>query len=729
MSRLRFSVVEKAFAAKPIEVKTPSERPDEYFAKHVFNREKMFKYLPTPVFNKLVDAMDNGAALDRATADQVAEGMKRWAMEQGATHYTHWFQPLTEGTAEKHDAFVEHDGKGGMMEEFSGKLLVQQEPDASSFPNGGIRNTFEARGYSAWDPSSPVFVVDDTLCIPTVFIAYTGESLDYKAPLLKALHAVNKAAVAVCRYFDPEVKKVVSYLGWEQEYFLVDEGLYAARPDLLLTGRTLMGHEASRNQQLEDHYFGAIPARVAAFMKDLEIQALELGIPVKTRHNEVAPNQFELAPIYEECNLAVDHNMLIMSLMRKIARSHGFRVLLHEKPFKGVNGSGKHNNWSLGTDTGVLLMAPGKTAEENLRFITFVVNTLMAVYRHNGLLKASIMSATNAHRLGANEAPPAIISSFLGTQLSKVLDHMEESAADELVSLGGKHGMKLDIPQIPELLIDNTDRNRTSPFAFTGNRFEFRAVGSEANCASAMIALNTAMAEQLTDFHQEVERLIGEGEPKVSAIIRVLRRYIKECKPIRFDGNGYSEEWKAEAARRGLDCETSCPVIFDQYLTPESVRMFESTGVMTRKELEARNEVKWETYTKKIQIEARVLGDLAMNHVVPVAIEYQTRLIDNVYKMKQLFAEDESARLSSENVAIIREIAAHTAYIKEHVDALIEARKVANRIETEREKAVAYHDTVAPMLEEIRYHIDKLELIVDNQMWTLPKYRELLFIR
>ena len=729
MSRLRFSVVEKAFAAKPIEVKTPSERPDEYFAKHVFNREKMFKYLPTPVFNKLVDAMDNGAALDRDTADQVAEGMKRWAMEQGATHYTHWFQPLTEGTAEKHDAFVEHDGKGGMMEEFSGKLLVQQEPDASSFPNGGIRNTFEARGYSAWDPSSPVFVVDDTLCIPTVFIAYTGESLDYKAPLLKALHAVNKAAVAVCRYFDPEVKKVVSYLGWEQEYFLVDEGLYAARPDLLLTGRTLMGHEASKNQQLEDHYFGAIPARVAAFMKDLEIQALELGIPVKTRHNEVAPNQFELAPIYEECNLAVDHNMLIMSLMRKIARSHGFRVLLHEKPFKGVNGSGKHNNWSLGTDTGVLLMAPGKTAEENLRFITFVVNTLMAVYRHNGLLKASIMSATNAHRLGANEAPPAIISSFLGTQLSKVLDHMEESAADELVSLGGKHGMKLDIPQIPELLIDNTDRNRTSPFAFTGNRFEFRAVGSEANCASAMIALNTAMAEQLTDFHQEVERLIGEGEPKVSAIIRVLRRYIKECKPIRFDGNGYSEEWKAEAARRGLDCETSCPVIFDQYLTPESVRMFESTGVMTRKELEARNEVKWETYTKKIQIEARVLGDLAMNHVVPVAIEYQTRLIDNVYKMKQLFAEDESARLSSENVAIIREIAAHTAYIKEHVDALIEARKVANRIETEREKAVAYHDTVAPMLEEIRYHIDKLELIVDNQMWTLPKYRELLFIR
>ena len=729
MSELRFNVVEKAFRAKPLEIAVPSERPAEYFGKYVFNREKMFKYLPATVYARLADAMDNGAALDREVADQVAEGMKRWAMELGVTHYTHWFQPLTEGTAEKHDAFIEHDGKGGMLEEFSGKLLVQQEPDASSFPNGGIRNTFEARGYSAWDPSSPVFVVDDTLCIPTVFIAYTGESLDYKAPLLKALSAVNKAAVEVCHYFDPEVKKVMAYLGWEQEYFLVDAGLYAARPDLLLTGRTLMGHEASKNQQLEDHYFGAIPTRVAAFMKDLEIQALELGIPVKTRHNEVAPNQFELAPIFEECNLAVDHNMLLMSLMRKVARTHGFRVLLHEKPFKGVNGSGKHNNWSLGTDTGVLLMAPGKTAEENLRFITFVVNTLMAVYRHNGLLKASIMSATNAHRLGANEAPPAIISSFLGKQLSKVLDHMEESSTDELVSLGGKHGMKLDIPQIPELLIDNTDRNRTSPFAFTGNRFEFRAVGSEANCASAMIALNAAVAEQLVEFKKEVDGLVEKGEPKISAIIQVIRKYIKECKPIRFDGNGYSEEWKAEAARRGLDCETSCPLIFDRYLTPESIRMFESTGVMTQKELEARNEVKWETYTKKIQIEARVLGDLVMNHIVPVATEYQTKLIDNVYKMKSVFAEEEARTLSAENMAIIRKIAEHATYIKEHVDAMVEARKVANKIASEREKAIAYHDTIAPMLEEIRYHIDKLELIVDDRMWTLPKYRELLFIR
>ncbi|WP_346696407.1 glutamine synthetase III [Barnesiella viscericola] len=729
MSTLRFRVVEKAFQAKPVEVAVPAERPSDYFAKYVFNREKMFKYLPTAVYNRLVDVMDHGATLDRDIADEVAQGMKKWAMELGATHYTHWFQPLTEGTAEKHDAFVEHDGKGGMMEEFSGKLLVQQEPDASSFPNGGIRNTFEARGYSAWDPSSPVFVVDDTLCIPTVFIAYTGESLDYKAPLLKALRAVDKAAVDVCHYFNPDVKKVVAYLGWEQEYFLVDEGLYAARPDLLLTGRTLMGHEASKNQQLEDHYFGAIPTRVAAFMKDLEIQALELGIPVKTRHNEVAPNQFELAPIFEECNLAVDHNMLIMSLMRKVARTHGFRVLLHEKPFKGVNGSGKHNNWSLGTDTGVLLMSPGKTPEENLRFITFVVNTLMAVYRHNGLLKASIMSATNAHRLGANEAPPAIISSFLGTQLSRVLDHMEESSTDELVVLSGKHGMKLDIPQIPELLIDNTDRNRTSPFAFTGNRFEFRAVGSEANCASGMIALNAAVAEQLVIFKSEVDELIGKGEAKIPAIIQVLRKYIKLSKPIRFDGNGYSDEWKEEAKRRGLDCETSVPVIFDNYLSPDSIKMFESTGVMTRKELEARNEVKWETYTKKIQIEARVLGDLVMNHIVPVATEYQTKLIDNVYKMRGLFSEEETRKLSAENLAIIRKIAEHTSYIKEHVDSMIDARKVANKITDEREKAVAYHDTIAPMLEQIRYHIDKLELIVDDQMWTLPKYRELLFIR
>ena len=654
--------------------------------------------------------------------------MKKWAIGMGATHYTHWFHPLTEGTAEKHDAFVEHDGKGGMVEEFSGKLLIQQEPDASSFPNGGIRNTFEARGYSAWDPSSPAFIVGDTLCIPTVFIAYTGESLDYKAPLLKALEAVNKAATDVCHYFNPDVKKVYAYLGWEQEYFLVDEGLYAARPDLLLTGRTLMGHESSKNQQLEDHYFGAIPTRVMEFMKELEIESLKLGIPLKTRHNEVAPNQFELAPVFEECNLANDHNLLVMALMRKISRKHGFRVLLHEKPFKGINGSGKHNNWSLGTDTGILLMAPGKTPEENLRFITFIVNVLMAVYRHNGLLKASISSATNAHRLGANEAPPAIISSFLGTQLSKVLEHLEKSEPEDLM-LAGKQGMKLDIARIPELLIDNTDRNRTSPFAFTGNRFEFRAVGSEANCASAMLALNAAVAEQLKTFKTEVDAKIADGKETFAAILEMLRKDIKECKAIHFDGNGYSDEWKAEAARRGLDCETSVPVIFDNYLKESSVRMFESTGVMTRKELEARNEVKWETYTKKIQIEARVLGDLAMNHIIPTATRYQTSLIDNVYKMKDLFPADKASALSSRNLEIIEDIANRTNFIKEKVDEMVEARKVANKIESEREKAIAYHDKIVPMLEAIRYHIDKLELVVDDQIWTLPKYRELLFIR
>ncbi|MBP3613179.1 MAG: glutamine synthetase III [Bacteroidaceae bacterium] len=729
MSELRFNVVESAFYKKAATVGVPEVRPSDYFGKYVFGREQMFHYLSAETYTSLVDVIDNGAELDRKVADEVAEGMRRWAAELGVTHYTHWFQPLTEGTAEKHDSFFDPDGRGGLIEEFSGRLLVQQEPDASSFPNGGIRNTFEARGYSAWDPSSPVFVVDDTLCIPTIFIAYTGEALDYKAPLLRALSAVNKAATDVCHFFNPEVKKVQAYLGWEQEYFLVDEGLYAARPDLLMTGRTLMGHEASKNQQLDDHYFGAIPQRVAAFMKDLEIQALQLGIPVKTRHNEVAPNQFELAPVFEECNLAVDHNMLLMSLMRNVARNHGFRVLLHEKPFKGVNGSGKHNNWSLGTDTGILLMSPGKTAEENLRFITFVVNTLMAVYHHNGLIKASIMSADNAHRLGANEAPPAIISSFLGSQLSEVLKHLAENESDDVISLSGKQGMKLDIPQIPELMIDNTDRNRTSPFAFTGNRFEFRAVGSAANCASAMIALNTAVADQLITFKKDVDTLVESGEQTMKAIVKVIRRYIKECTPICFDGNGYSEQWKEEAARRGLDCETSCPVIFDNYLKPESVAMFENTGVMTQKELKARNEVKWEMYTKKIQIESRVLGDLAMNHIIPVATEYQSKLIDNVHKIMDIYTLEVADKLSIENKRLIEEIAEHTVYITEHVNAMIEARKRANKVSDEREKAIAYHDTITPMLEQIRYHIDKLEFIVDNRMWPLPKYRELLFIR
>ena len=729
MTNLRFDAVTEASHKKPVEVISPVERPSEYFGKKVFNRAKMYKYLPADVYQKLVDVIDNGATLDRSIADAVAKGMKQWADENGVTHYTHWFQPLTEGTAEKHDSFIEHDGKGGMIEEFSGKLLVRQEPDASSFPSGGIRSTFEARGYSAWDPTSPVFIMDDTLCIPTIFISYTGEALDYKAPLLRAQHAVNVAATEVCHYFDQSVKKVTCNLGWEQEYFLVDEGLYCARPDLMLTGRTLMGHDSAKNQQMDDHYFGTIPDRVQAFMKDLEIQALELSIPCKTRHNEVAPNQFEIAPIYEEVNLAVDHNMLLMSLMKKVARKHGFRVLLHEKPFAGINGSGKHNNWSLSTDNGVLLYAPGKTPEDNLRFVTFIVETLMGLYRHNGLIKASIMSATNAHRLGANEAPPAIISSFLGTQLTELLDHIENSNNDNLFAMAGKQGMKLDIPEIPELLIDNTDRNRTSPFAFTGNRFEFRAVGSEANCASAMIALNTAVAEALTLFKQRVDALIAEGQTPTSAIINVLREDIKTCKPIRFDGNGYSDEWVEEAKKRGLDCETSCPVIFDNYLSPESITMFEQLNVMTRKELEARNEVKWDTYTKRIQIEARVMGDLTMNHIIPVATHYQSQLAKNVHNMRNIFPAEKIDRLCGRNMKIIEEIAERIQIIEQGVEDLVEARKVANKIENEREKAVAYHDTVAPKMEEIRYHIDKLELIVADELWTLPKYRELLFIR
>ena len=752
MSNLRFQVVAEAFKKKPLDVKTPAERPSEYFGKYVFTRDKMFHYLPSDVYTKMTDVMDNGARLDRSIADAVAAGMKQWAMEMGVTHYTHWFQPLTEGTAEKHDAFIEHNGQGGVIEKFSGKLLVQQEPDASSFPNGGIRNTFEARGYSAWDPTSPVFIIDDTLCIPTIFIAYTGEALDYKAPLLRSLHAVDKAATDVCRFFYSDVKKVTVNLGWEQEYFLVDEGLYSARPDLLMTGRTLLGHESAKNQQMDDHYFGTIPDRVQAFMKDLEIQALELAIPCKTRHNEVAPNQFELAPIFEECNLAVDHNMLLMSLMKKVARKHGFRVLLHEKPFDGINGSGKHNNWSLSTDTGVLLHAPAKTdaahpeasINETLRFVTFIVETLMAVWRHNGLLKASIMSATNAHRLGGNEAPPAIISSFLGQYVSGLLDHIEQTS--NLKPQISNLQREIDIPQIPDLIVDNTDRNRTSPFAFTGNRFEFRAPGSSVNCASAMIALNAAMAEALASFKQRVDQKVSEysGKPEYSegtghtalfhAIVDVLREDIKACKPVRFDGNGYSEEWVEEAARRGLDVEKSCPVIFERYLDEESIRMFESTKVMNHKELEARNEVKWETYVKTVQIEARVLGDMAMNHIIPVATHYQSKLIKNVQGIKEifsssLFSTEKANKLSARNIKLIEEIAERTERIEQLVEELTDARRVANRITDIHQRAIAYHDTVCPHMEAIRSETDKLEMIVEDGLWTLPKYRELLFIR
>lgn len=731
MSTLRFKAVEEAFKKKALPVEAPSKFISDFYGKYVFTTSTMSKYLSKDVMDAIQKAVEQGETLDRSVADAVAAGMKNWAMKLGATHYTHWFQPLTDGTAQKHDSFIEYAGGPGeaVIEEFSGKLLAQQEPDASSFPNGGIRSTFEARGYTAWDPSSPAFVIDDTLCIPTIFISYTGESLDFKAPLLKSMNAVNKAATAVCQYFDKKVKRVYSYLGWEQEYFLVDESLYATRPDLVLTGRTLLGHESAKNQQLEDHYFGSIPSRVSAFMKDLEFEGYKYGIPLKTRHNEVAPNQFELAPIYGETNLAVDQNLLIMSLMKRVARRHGFRVLLHEKPFAGINGSGKHNNWSLGTDTGVGLFTPGKTPEENLQFITFLVNALMTVYKNNALIKASIISATNAHRLGANEAPPAIISAFLGTQINAVLDKLENSTKEEAILMDSKKRLSLGIAHIPEVLIDNTDRNRTSPFAFTGNRFEFRAVGSSANCSTAMIVLNTAMAAQLNEFKTAVDDKINQGESKQQAIFEVLKSYIKESKPIRFDGNGYSEEWKAEAARRGLDCESSVPEIIKAYTTPESIKMFEAMGVMTEKELYARNEVKWEMYTKKVQIEARVLGDLAVNHVIPIATRYQSLLLDNLYKIKSVYPTEKASELSRMDMSLVEEIARHVCAIKTNVDEMIEARKVANRIENEYEKAVAYHDKVLPYFDVIRYHADKLELIVDDEMWTLPKYRELLFVR
>lgn len=725
MTKLRFKAVEKASNRKPLEVTKPAGKTSEYYGAKVFNAAAMAKYLSKETYKALIVATEKGAAVDRGLAEHVAAGMRMWALENGATHYTHWFHPLTDGTAEKHDAFVEHDGQGGMIEEFSGKLLAQQEPDASSFPSGGLRNTFEARGYSAWDPSSPAFIVDDTLCIPTVFISYTGEALDYKTPLLKALAAVDKAATDVCHYFNKDVKKVVSNLGWEQEYFLVDEALYAVRPDLALTGRTLMSHESSKNQQLEDHYFGAIPERVHKFMEELEYEAYALGIPVKTRHNEVAPNQFELAPIYEECNLAVDHNLLVMSVMDKVARKHSFRVLFHEKPFKGINGSGKHNNWSLCTNTGINLLSPGKDKVENLRFVTFVANILAAVYKNNALLKASISSPTNAHRLGANEAPPAIISVFLGTEVSDILDKFEKSSVKDAIKVDSKKQVALGVGQIPEILLDNTDRNRTSPFAFTGNRFEFRAVGSSANCASAMTALNAAVAEQLRLFKEEVDGLIKKGKSKDEALYEVLKKYIKESRPIRFNGNGYSEEWKAEAKKRKLDCETSVPVIYDAYTSKQSIKVF--ANILSEVELHARNEVKWETYTKKIQIESRVLGDLALNHIIPVSIAYQSILLTNVSKLKEISSDYK--KLGAEQIRLIEKISTHVNAINAKVHEMIDARKIANDIESEREKAISYHDKVAPYLDEIRYHVDKLELIVDNEMWPLAKYRELLFIR
>ncbi|MCF0164185.1 MAG: glutamine synthetase III [Bacteroidales bacterium] len=728
MSKFRFDVVQEAFKKKAEDLADYSnKRPSDYFGELTFNREKMCKYLDAQAFKAIVNCMDNGAPLDRATADKVAEGMKRWAMEHGVTHITHWFQPLSDCTAEKHDSFMESDGKGGIIETFNGKSLVQQEPDASSFPNGGIRATFEARGYTAWDPMSPVFIQDDTLCIPTVFIAYTGEALDYKTPLKRALKAVGDAALPICKLFDSHVNKVYSYLGWEQEYFLVDEDLYAARPDLMITGRTLMGHSSSKSQQLDDHYFGAIPTRVAAFMRDLEIAACRLGVPLKTRHNEVAPNQFEFATIFGEANLSNDQNQLMMNVMQNIARRHGFVVLMHEKPFDGVNGSGKHNNWSLGTDTGVGLMAPGKDAKGNLQFVTFFVNVLAAVQKYNSVLKASIASATNAHRLGGNEAPPAILSTFLGKTMTDVLRKLLEVPSETPIEIAGKKGRSLGLVEIPEIFVDNTDRNRTSPFAFTGNRFEFRAVGSSANCAGPLTTLNAAVADQLISFKADLDKELATGKTLNVAVMDTLKPIIRSViDVVCFDGNGYSEEWHKEAAARGLDVETCVPKMFKAFTTEEVVEMFTRTGVYTKTELEARNEVKWEKYCKKVQIEARVMGRMAMNHIIPVALEYQTSLLKNVSKMKDVFP-DEYKNMSAGTIALIQKLNKYIEEIRTKVSAMVDARKEANKLPDGYEKAMAYY-AIAQSLAEIRRPIDKLEEFVDNGMWPLPKYRELLFI-
>ena len=721
----RFNLVRESFMKKARPVETPEERPSDYFGELVFDRKKMEKYLDVKTFKALLACIEGGKPLDRETAEGVAAGMKAWALEHHVTHVTHWFQPLTEGTAEKHDSLIDYDGKGGVIETFDGKSLAQQEPDASSFPSGGLRATFEARGYTAWDPTSPVFIQDDTLCIPTVFISYTGEALDYKTPLKKALKAVSDAALPICRLFDPEVKKVYSYLGWEQEYFLVDEGLYAARTDLMITGRTLFGHNSSKDQQLDDHYFGAIPSRVAAFMRDLEIAGHKLGIPIKTRHNEVAPNQFELAPIYGETNLANDQNQLLMNLMHAIARKHGFVVLLHEKPFDGVNGSGKHNNWSLGTDTGTMLLAPGKDALGNLQFITFFVNVLKAVQRHNGLLKASIASATNAHRLGANEAPPAIVSAFLGRTMTGVLRKLLEVPSDTPIEIAGKKGQRMGLVEIPEIFVDNTDRNRTSPFAFTGNRFEFRAVGSSANCAGAMTTLNAAVAEQLLDFKADVDQELAAGKPLQVAVMDTLKPIIASIiDTVCFDGNGYTDEWKAEAARRGLDTEANVPVMFNEFLKPDAVAMFTRTGVYTGKELEARNEVKWETYAKKVQIEARVMVRMALNHIIPAAIAYKTSLLKEVSLYDEVYGDTDGC---ATELAILDDITRYVEEVRQRARQVEDARVEADTIEDAYSRARVFSD-IANMLFALRKPIDALEEVVDDKLWPLPKYRELLFI-
>ena len=728
MAKIRFSALKELTDRIPIRSTIPG-RVSEIFGCDVLTIEKMRQYLSTEAFKQLEKKMQNGESIDRSLADQIAAAMKAWAISKGATHYTHWFHPLNGSTAEKHDSFIDIQSNGSVIEVFDGRMLVQQEPDASSFPHGGIRNTFEARGYTAWDPGSPAFINNNTLCIPTVFVAYTGEALDYKTPMLKALALIDKAAVDICQYFDKDIQKVTATLGWEQEYFLVDEALFNARPDLKLCGRTLMGHSSAKDQQLEDHYFGAIPERVNAFMDELEYECHRLGIPVKTRHNEVAPNQYELAPIFEEANLAVDHNQLLMSTMKRIAKHHKFRVLLHEKPFKGINGSGKHNNWSLLTNTGVNLLSPGKNPKSNTQFLVFLVATVKAVLEQEALFKACIVSLGNERRLGGDEAPPVIMSVFLGQQLDAILDEIEQKVSSRKMSPDEKTELKLNVGKIPEIMRDNTDRNRTSPFAFTGNRFEFRAVGSSANCGGAMIVLNTAVAEQLIAFKQETDILIEKGVKKDEAIFQTLRQYIIACKKIRFEGNGYSQEWQTEAARRGLSVESDCISALRAYLSPKARQLFVKNGIFTERELEARYEIKNEIYLKKLQIESRVLGDLALNHIIPTAINYQNTLIMNVKGLKDIFPQQYMDNCEIQLKAIT-EISDRIKEIRTLVDDMTKSRKVANNtIPHIVERATAYAQTVLPYLDRIRYHIDKLELIVDDEIWPLPKYRELLFFK
>ncbi|AMK14408.1 glutamine synthetase [methanogenic archaeon mixed culture ISO4-G1] len=727
MPSSRFRAVDEAFRKMPVDVDVPESLTSDYYGCNVFNRKAMREYLSEDTRRKIYESSEQGVTLDRKTAEDVAAGMKKWAMAKGATHYTHWFQPLTGGTAEKHVSFIEPFGKGEAIEEFDGKLLCQQESDASSFPNGGLRNTFEARGYTAWDPSSPAFIIHDTLCIPTIFISYNGEALDYKAPLLRSEIAIGKAAEALLEYFGIKNDRVVSYLGWEQEYFLVDSSLFSLRPDLVMVDRTLIGHNAARNQQLEDHYLGSIPERVLAFMRDLEIECYKLGIPLKARHNEVAPNQFEVAPVYEASNLANDHNLLTMAIMKKVSEKHGFKVLFHEKPFAGVNGSGKHCNWSIGTVSGIGLFTPGKTDTENLMFLMFVANVLKAVYDNNALIKASVLTATNAHRLGANEAPPAIISTFLGAQLMQAFDDLLNSK--DMVKLKGKKSYSLNIPQIPEILLDNTDRNRTSPFAFTGNRFELRAVGSSANCSNAIATLNAIVADQLVEFKKQVDARVKAGTPAMQAILDQTRETYRASMNICFDGNGYSDDWKKEAKKRGLDCETSPPKAYDILTDKRTVELYKRTGVMTKAELEARKETFCDIYSKKVEIEARILADLTANHILPIATLYETRLLDNVDKMREVFPKKEYETLSRSEIAIIKNIAEHISEVRELAIEMEATCDKANRSKTDYAKANAYHDKVLPYLDRIRSLIDDLEMIVDDEMWPLPKYRELLFIR